>query len=146
MRTLVFCSTILFLTSCGAASDGAHERAQNARKTRILDASATWPSTPDYSNRFDALAPLSNSHTTNDARPSFDPIDDYGGLPRTGEFEFIAAYCSACHSLEIVMQQRANRDGWSDMLTWMEEQQGMVPLDEADRELFLNYFVEHFGP
>jgi hypothetical protein len=63
-----------------------------------------------------------------------------------GEYELVAAYCAGCHSFEIVMQQRATRERWEYMLTWMSDKQGMVPLDDETENLVLEYLATNFGP
>lgn len=147
MRPLLLSLASIILTAACSGSDEVSDLTPNEdRDQRVLEMSEHWPKSPDYSTVFIALTPLGAEVTADDGRPVFDSTDDYGGLPRTGEYEFVAAYCSACHSLEIVMQQRASRERWSYMLTWMVEKQGMVPLEAEDEELFLDYLVEHFGP
>lgn len=139
--------TVVFAVACGGPQQNdSDRRTDKKRAERVLELSKTWPDTPDYSTVFVALSPHGNAEGPSDARAVFDSTDYYGGLPRTGAYEFVAAYCSGCHSLEIVMQQRASRERWSYMLTWMVEKQGMVPLDEQDEDLILDYLVAHFGP
>lgn len=75
----------------------------------------------------------------------FDPSDDYYGLPADGGTEdLVMAYCAACHSLRIVMQQRASADRWDELLTWMVEKQNMPELDPADRAQILDYLSTYF--
>ncbi|MEM7327599.1 MAG: hypothetical protein AAF437_02595 [Pseudomonadota bacterium] len=138
---LLICIATLF-AACGAPQTPT----ANDRQDRILQAAESWPQEPDFTVSFVALHPLGKEQVSDQARAQFDPNDDYWGLPRTGEYEFVAAYCAGCHSMEIVMQQRATRERWSYMLTWMTEKQGMVALERDDRDLFLDYLVEHFGP
>ncbi len=138
-----FLVSVLTLSAC---EPPAEVEKDSAKKERILEASKYWPSEPDYSVKLVALSPLGNDGASGTMRPVFNPSDDYWGLPRTGEFELVAAYCAGCHSIEIIMQQRASRERWEYMLTWMSEKQGMVPLDGEDRELVLDYLVLNFGP
>ncbi len=59
----------------------------------------------------------------------------------------VEAYCSACHSLQIVVQQKGlTRDRWKDLLEWMVEEQGMSELDEEDYKLVLDYLTKYLGP
>ena len=142
ISALLLASTVL-LSACY----GPNETNEPADKNeRLLQASQSWPRDPDYSVKFIALKPLGEDENHDSTRPSFDDRDDYWGLPRTGEYELVAAYCAGCHSFEIVMQQRATRERWEYMLTWMSEKQGMVPLDADTEELVLDYLATNFGP
>jgi len=103
-----------------------------------------WSSQPAELRLYSALNPHATFRGADD-RPTYNPSDDYFGLPREGDYEFIAAYCGGCHSLEIVMQQRLDRQSWDRTLKWMVETQNMVPLDAEDHATFLDYLTEHFG-
>ena len=120
---------------------------QLAQHERIKIHAQTWPKTPDFNIKFIALpsASFSSDETTSD-RPQYNPDDDYFGLPRIGAYEEVEAYCTACHSLQIVMQQRASKARWDYMLDWMSEKQGMARLPEEDRQLILSYLSSNFGP
>ena len=98
----------------------------------------------NYTPAYSALDPLTNVSNASSAS-LFNPQDDYWGLPRSEGYDLVAAYCSACHSLRIVMQQKQNRDGWDYLLTWMVEQQGMGELYPDDRDQVLEYLTREFG-
>ena len=66
-------------------------------------------------------------------------------LRRSEGVETVAAYCSACHTLQIVMQQRQTRDGWDYLLTWMAEKQGMAEPPPDMRAEILDYLSREFG-
>ncbi|MEM7569050.1 MAG: hypothetical protein AAF337_04575 [Pseudomonadota bacterium] len=113
-----------------------------AAQQRFRELSRSWPTEPTYALTFDARYPSSPSLTS--MRAAFDPSDDYSGLPRTGAYELVDAYCSGCHSLQIVMQQRASHARWAALITWMTETQNMPPLEE-DEAAVLTYLAEHFS-
>jgi len=48
-------------------------------------------------------------------------------------------YCSACHSIRLVAQQGQDREGWEEILDWMQEEQGMTGLPPPVRERVLAY-------
>ena len=50
-------------------------------------------------------------------QPIFNPSVDYWGLPKSVGYENVAAYCSTCHTLQIIMQQRLSRHGWDYLLS-----------------------------
>lgn len=98
---------------------------------------------PDFSWKFNALDPGLPELVSE--RALFDPADDYWGLPREDGYDLVAGYCSACHSLRIVMQQQASRARWDELLTWMVEKQGMAEPPVSDREAMISYLSGSFG-
>lgn len=72
--------------------------------------------------------------------------DEYLGLPDAPGREEVAAYCAACHSLKLVVQQGQTREGWSEVLTWMYDEQEMARLDADDEKLVLDYLTKYVGP
>ena len=59
--------------------------------------------------------------------------------------DLVALYCAACHSLEIVEQQKQTEAGWRYLLKWMEEEQGMARLPGADEAQIIAYLSDTFG-
>lgn len=98
---------------------------------------------PDFTWRFNALDP--GIVTTSTPVASFNPADDYWGLPRDDGVDLVAGYCAACHSLRIVMQQHATETRWRELMDWMIEKQGMAPPPDDDLETIVRYLSEHFG-
>lgn len=72
--------------------------------------------------------------------------DEYLGLPDAPGREEVAAYCGACHSLGLVVQQGQTRDGWAEVLVWMYEEQDMPELEPEDEKLVLDYLAKYVGP
>lgn len=72
--------------------------------------------------------------------------DEYLGLPDAVGREEVFAYCGACHSMKLVVQQGQTRSGWSELLTWMYEEQEMEPLEAEDNKLVLDYLAKYIGP
>jgi cytochrome c len=54
------------------------------------------------------------------------------------------AYCSACHSMRLVVQQGQTRDGWDELLEYMVEEHAMEPLPAEDRKLVLDYLSKNY--
>lgn len=112
---------------------------------RIMALMETWPTAPDFHDGFYALAPMLSNAPSGGTSIKFDPQDEYWGLPREPGYEEIEGYCSACHSLEIVMQQHLTPARWGELLLWMQEKQGMPEPDPEDYVLILNYLQTNFG-
>src|SRR5512134_2843120 len=55
-------------------------------------------------------------------------------------------FCTACHSSRLVRNQAMTRERWDATLTWMTERHNMPPLEGEDRERFLDYLTQAFGP
>ena len=55
-------------------------------------------------------------------------------------------FCTACHSSRLVRNQTMTRGQWDTTLTWMTERHNMPPLEGDDRQRFLDYLTQAFGP
>jgi hypothetical protein len=81
----------------------------------------------------------------------FDSVDIRNGIhvptgmiADTGCAE-VVQNCGACHSLELVKQNRATKEGWKDIITWMQETQKLWDLG-LQEETILNYLAKNYGP
>lgn len=77
--------------------------------------------------------------------PAFEPRDEApeqypAGAGRDDTFYF----CVACHSFQIVAQQRMSRSRWDDVLTWMTERHKMPDVQGEDRDKMLDYLSTAF--
>ena len=81
-------------------------------------------------------------------RPALPAADEdvYFGLPEDAGREEVLAYCGACHSMRLVIQQGLPRTEWADLLVWMYEEQEMEPLEPEEEVLVLDYLGKHVGP
>ena len=67
------------------------------------------------------------------------------GLVYGDGFEIVRGTCTACHSAKLVTQNRATRQGWKDMIVWMQETQGLWDLG-ANEPVILDYLARHYAP
>lgn len=72
-------------------------------------------------------------------------IDRATGLPIAAGFEQVRLHCSGCHSARLVAQNRATREGWLDLIRWMQRTQRLGPLGE-DEPAILDYLATWLGP
>ncbi len=128
-----------FATSPKADAAATHA----TRASRIAAFAQNWDPEPQYDVHFNALDPSFEIAAA--AESVFNPSDDYWGLPRDGGYELVSAYCSACHSLSIVMQQKATAGRWNEILDWMVDTQGMARLNPEDRTTVHAYLSAHFS-
>ncbi|KGJ05329.1 hypothetical protein SAMN04487972_10631 [Paracoccus halophilus] len=70
---------------------------------------------------------------------------EFGGLPDAPGAEETYYQCVACHSTEIIKQQRITDARWDDLWGWMVEQQGMVEPEPEIRAAILGYLKTHFS-
>lgn len=71
--------------------------------------------------------------------------DAASGLVVDDGFQFVRGHCGTCHSLRLVTQNRADRDGWLQMIRWMQETQGLWSLG-TDESVILDYLAKNYGP
>jgi hypothetical protein len=64
-------------------------------------------------------------------------------LPPGKHQELVAGRCIICHSLEMVAQQRQDREGWEAILDRMISYGAPIPPE--DRPAILEYLVTHLG-
>lgn len=76
------------------------------------------------------------------ARAEADELAQLGLPPDTGRDE-VEAYCGACHSLKLVVQQGLSRTDWEEVLVWMVEEHEMAPLEPVEHELVIDYLAKH---
>jgi hypothetical protein len=67
------------------------------------------------------------------------------GLVYAEGFEQVRATCTACHSAQLVTQNRATRAGWKSMIEWMQATQGLWELGEQEATI-LDYLAKHYAP
>lgn len=59
--------------------------------------------------------------------------------------EIVRTHCTSCHSAQLIVQNRATREGWLSMIRWMQQTQNLWDLGEHE-EIILNYLSTHYPP
>lgn len=72
-------------------------------------------------------------------------IDPASGLVAEGDYIFVRAVCVTCHSSKLILQNRADREGWERMIRWMQETQKLWELGELEDKI-LDYLAAYYGP
>jgi hypothetical protein len=57
----------------------------------------------------------------------------------------VVAHCTACHSAQLVTQNRMNKERWNATIRWMQETQNLWDLGE-NQEIIVNYLVKNYPP
>jgi len=67
------------------------------------------------------------------------------GLTVAPGFDEVKANCTVCHSAKLVTQNRATKEGWEQMIIWMQEKQGLWDLGNK-KPIILKYLSTHYAP
>lgn len=67
------------------------------------------------------------------------------GMKVAEGWEITRGVCTACHSAKMVIQTKATRDGWKQMIRWMQETQGLWDLG-AQEKIILDYLAANYAP
>lgn len=67
------------------------------------------------------------------------------GLIYAEGFDIVRGTCTACHSAKLVTQNRATREGWTEMIRWMQAKQGLWDLG-PNEPVILDYLAANYAP
>ena len=67
------------------------------------------------------------------------------GFKEGENLQLVINNCTSCHSAKMVTQNRATRDGWKTMISWMQETQNLWDLGENE-PLILDYLAKYYAP
>lgn len=74
-----------------------------------------------------------------------DGIDVMTGFVAEGDYRIVKANCLACHSSKLILQNRATREGWEEMIRWMQETQKLHDLGPMEDKI-LDYLASYYAP
>ena len=66
------------------------------------------------------------------------------GLVYAAGFEEVRAACLSCHSAKLITQNRADSEGWLQMIRWMQKTQGLNDLGSHESTI-VDYLATHYG-
>ncbi len=72
-------------------------------------------------------------------------LDVATGFIAAGDYQLVKTTCTACHSSKLVLQNRATREGWIDMIRWMQETQKLWDLGPNEDKI-VSYLATYYGP
>ena len=73
-------------------------------------------------------------------------IDPESGLLIDDNWQLVRTNCTACHSAQLVTQNRGSRQAWLEMIRWMQETQGLWSLDAVSEKGILDYLEKNYAP
>ncbi len=59
--------------------------------------------------------------------------------------QLVIGNCTNCHSAKLVTQNRFTKEGWTNVIRWMQETQGLWDLGSNEEEI-VNYLAKHYAP
>lgn len=74
-----------------------------------------------------------------------DGIHLASGLKQGEGLELVLGNCTNCHSAKLIIQNRATRDGWKNMIRWMQETQKLWDLGDQEAKI-LDYLEANYAP
>lgn len=93
-------------------------------------------------------APVKSTYTPSEEE-LFDEVKDginvQTGLIYAKGFETVRRNCTSCHSPKLIIQNRATKEGWKQMITWMQETQGLWDLGKNEA-IILDYLSTNYAP
>lgn len=72
-------------------------------------------------------------------------IDAESGLIIDHGFTVVKAQCGSCHSTKLVAQNNLSRQGWIELIRWMQKEQNLWDLGKQE-EIILDYLEKNFAP
>jgi len=73
-------------------------------------------------------------------------IDRDSGLIIAPGWKTVRNNCVACHSLQLVIAQRADRQTWLDTIRWMQETQNLWQFEPETEAALLDYLARNYPP
>lgn len=67
------------------------------------------------------------------------------GLKDGESLMLVIQNCTACHSAKIIIQNRADKAGWKEIIQWMQETQNLWELG-SNEEKIIDYLVTNYPP
>lgn len=123
-------------------------REAQRRSAQVAEMAEQWNGEVQFDVSYDALNPYASGADAGAGQAvatDFDPNDEFWGLPRNPGYEEVAYNCAACHSLQLVMQQRRSAARWNETIDWMIAQQGMPAPPGNERERIVAYLSRTYG-
>lgn len=73
-------------------------------------------------------------------------IDSTSDLIIDEGYKSVEQHCATCHSLKLITQSKASRQGWLDTVRWMQKEHGMSLLNNQNEKVILDYLSKNYAP
>lgn len=67
------------------------------------------------------------------------------GLAADTHLELVLGNCIACHSADVIRNTRLSEEGWSAIITWMQEKQNLWDLGQNKKKI-VDYLAKNYAP
>lgn len=67
------------------------------------------------------------------------------GLAWDKDLNIIRTNCTSCHSAKLITQNRASKEGWEEMIVWMQKTQGLHDLGK-NKDVIISYLSKYYAP
>ena len=67
------------------------------------------------------------------------------GLHADPNLQTIIGACTSCHSSKLITQNKATREGWEQMIRWMQKTQNLGDLGKNE-PIILDYLAKYYAP
>ncbi len=98
-----------------------------------------------FFNQSSIESQINTSETKEDINKIENGIHVRTGLKNAAGLMTVVNNCTNCHSAQLVIQNRMNKDRWDATIKWMQETQNLWPLG-ANQEIIVNYLVTNYPP
>lgn len=88
------------------------------------------------------LIVLLTSASTGISAPKTDPQT---GLIIDEGFETVKKNCTVCHSAKLITQAGADREGWEEIIRWMQKTQNLWQFAPETEQVILDYLAKHYA-
>ncbi len=85
------------------------------------------------------------AQSTEDWNRIEDGIHVRTGLKEDEGLMTVVTHCTACHSAQLVIQNRMNEERWNATIQWMQETQNLWDLGE-NQKVIVDYLVRNYPP
>ena len=92
-----------------------------------------------------ATSGYASANTNQDEDRIENGIHVASGLKFDDNFQLVRGNCTGCHSGKLIAQNRATREGWQQMIRWMQATQGLWDLGNSESRI-LDYLEKHYSP
>ncbi|MGV3763073.1 hypothetical protein [Parapedobacter sp.] len=96
------------------------------------------------------VSDLRNNQTAADTTTTTPLADTLHYDPHTGlvidtNLALVVANCSACHTTDLIKENRFTRDGWVAKIRWMQKEQNLWDLGKNEKNI-LDYLEKYYSP
>ncbi len=73
-------------------------------------------------------------------------IDRQSGLKIAPGWQLVNSNCTLCHSAKIITMQHNSRNGWINIIRWMQDKQGLRKFEQKTEGQLLAYLTKNYPP